>query len=272
MKEYYGISAEDLGKGGKLPILKVGDSGEAFYEMAREMVAIIRENNAAGKRTVFIVPVGPVGQYPIFVRLVNEEGLSLKNCWFFNMDEYLTDDGQWISKEDPLSFRGFMDRVVYSQIAPELVMPPEQRIFPDPADPAKSDRLLEELGGPDACFGGIGITGHLAFNEPDETLTPEEFAQLPTRVLNIAPETRATNCVGDLGGALEDMPRKCVTIGMKQILSAKKLRLGVFRDWHRAVCRRAVYGDVTAGFPVTLAQNHPDAKIIINNVAAQKPR
>lgn len=272
MKSYYSISPEELGKEGKLPVLMVGDSGEAFYELARQMVGIIRENNASGKKTVFIVPVGPVGQYPIFVRLVNEEGLSLKNCWFFNMDEYLTDDGQWIPKEDPLSFRGFMDRVVYSQIRPELVMPEEQRIFPDPKDPAKVDRLLEALGGPDACFGGIGITGHLAFNEPDGTLSPEEFAELPTRVLDIAAETRATNCVGDLGGALEDMPRKCVTIGMKQILSARKLRLGVFRDWHRAVCRRAVYGEVTAEFPVTLAQNHSDALLVINHVAAQKPR
>lgn len=272
MKEYYGISPEELGNNGKISVLKVGDSGEAFYEMAREMVDTIRSNNAQGKRTVFIVPVGPVGQYPIFVRLVNEEGLSLKNCWFFNMDEYLTDDGQWIPKEDPLSFRGFMERTVYSKIRPELVMPEEQRVFPDPNDPARGDKLLEELGGPDVCFGGIGITGHLAFNEPDANLTVEEFAQLPTRVLEIAPETRATNSVGDLGGALEDMPHKCVTIGMKQILSAKKIRLGVFRDWHRAVCRRAIYGEVTSQYPVTLAQNHPDAMIIINNVAAQKPR
>ena len=70
----------------------------------------------------------------------------------------------------------------------------------------------------DIAFGGIGITGHLAFNEPQPELTAEQFAQLPTRVLDIHPETRATNCVGDLGGALEDMPRKCVTIGMKEIL------------------------------------------------------
>lgn len=272
MKVYYGISSEELGMGAKIPVLKVGDSGEAFYELAKEMVSIIRANNAVGKHTVFIVPVGPVGQYPIFVRLVNEEGLSLKNTWFFNMDEYLTDDGQWIPKEDPLSFRGFMDRVVYSKIRPELVMPEEQRIFPDPQDPARGDRLLEELGGPDACFGGIGINGHLAFNEADVAMSVEEFANLSTRVLDISPETRATNCVGDLGGALEDMPHKCVTIGMKQILSARKLRLGVFRDWHRAVCRRAIYGDMTAGFPVTLAQNHPDALIVITNVAAQKPR
>ena len=92
--DYYHISAQELGKGAKLPILKLGDSGEVFYEMAAEMCAAIRTNNAAGKPTVFICPVGPVGQYPIFVRLVNREQLSLRNCWFINMDEYLTDDGQ----------------------------------------------------------------------------------------------------------------------------------------------------------------------------------
>ena len=269
--DYYHLSAQDLGQGAKLPILKVGDSGEAFYELAVQMVDEIRAHNARGERTVFIVPVGPVGQYPIFVRLVNRERLSLKNVWFFNMDEYLTGDGKWIDKSDPLSFRGFMDRVVYSQIDPALVLPEGQRVFPDPIDPAKGDKLLAQLGGADACFGGIGITGHLAFNEPQPALTPEQFAQLPTRVLDISPETRATNCIGDLGGALEDMPHRCVTIGIHQILTAKKLRLGVFRDWHRAVVRRAAYGDVTAAFPVTLAQNHPDALIIANAVACGKP-
>ena len=82
------------------------------------------------ERTVFICPVGPVGQYPIFVRLVNERRLSLKNCWFINMDEYLTDDGEWIDESSALSFHGFMNRTVYSRIDPELVMPENQRIFP----------------------------------------------------------------------------------------------------------------------------------------------
>lgn len=270
MYEYYQISAQDLGKDAKVPVLKLGDSGEVFYELALEMVNTIKEHNAKGEKTVFICPVGPVGQYPIFVRLVNRDRVSLKNCWFINMDEYLTDEGEWIDKESPLSFRGFMERTVYSKVDPELLMPEEQRVFPDPNDLGRIPALMEQLGGVDITFGGIGITGHLAFNEPQPELTPEQFAQLPTRVLDIHPETRATNCVGDLGGALEDMPHKCVTIGMKEILSARKLRLAVFRDWHRAVCRRAAYGEVTAAFPATLAQNHPDAVLYVNANAAQK--
>ena len=267
--QYYHISPQELGKDAKLPIVKLGESGEVFYELAAEMCAAIRENNAAGKRTVLICPVGPVGQYPIFVRLVNRERLSLRSCWFLNMDEYLTDDGEWIDESSPLSFRGFMNREVYGKIDPSLLMPPEQRVFPDPKDPGRMTALVEELGGVDIAFGGIGITGHLAFNEPQPELTPEQFAALPTRVLEISPETRATNCVGDLGGALEDMPRLCVTIGMKEILSARKIRLAVFRAWHRAVCRRATYGEVTAAFPATLAQRHPDAVLYVNANAAQ---
>ena len=270
-KAYYHISEEQLGEGAKISLVKMADSETVFRAMADMMADCIVENNAAGRRTVFICPVGPIGQYPFFVERVNKERISLKNVWFFNMDEYLNDDGTYIDESNPLSFRGFMNRVVYTKIDPDLVMPPEQRVFPDPADPARGDRLIEELGGVDIAFGGIGITGHLAFNEPQPELSCEEFAALPTRVLDIHAETRATNSVGDLGGALECMPKRCVTIGMKQILSAKKIRLGVFRDWHRAVVRRAAYGDQTADFPATLAQNHPDAQILINDVAAKQP-
>ena len=133
---YYEIGREELGKDAKIPIVVCKEPGEAFYELALEMVEEIEKNNAAGRRTVFICPVGPVGHYPIFVRLVNERKVSLKDCWFFNMDEYLTDEGEWVAKEDRLSFRGFMERTVYSKIAPELNIPEEQRIFPDPHHPA----------------------------------------------------------------------------------------------------------------------------------------
>lgn len=269
--QYYRISVEDLGRDAKIPIVKLGDSGEVFYELALEMVRTIQAHNAAGEKTVFICPVGPVGQYPIFVRLVNRDRISLKNCWFFNMDEYLNDDDTYIDSESSLSFRGFMERAVYSQVDPELLMPPEQRVFPDPADPGRVDRLLEELGGADIAFGGIGINGHLAFNEAREDMTAEAFAALGTRALTLNPETRTANAIGDRGGAIDAMPRRAVTIGIKQILEARKVRLGVFREWHRSVVRQAAYGEVTAHFPASLLQNHPDAVIYTNALAAGQP-
>ena len=110
------------------------DNAAVFQAMAEEMAEEIKRKNSLGERTVFICPVGPVGQYPYFVEQVNRENISLKNVWFINMDEYLTDEKEWIDSSDKLSFRGFMNREVYSKIKPELVMPEEQRIFPDPKD------------------------------------------------------------------------------------------------------------------------------------------
>lgn len=268
---YFHISQQALGKDSKIPLLKLGDSGEVFYELALEMAAGIKANNAAGKHTVYICPVGPVGQYPIFVRLVNRDKISLKNCWFINMDEYLNDDGSYIDKNEKLSFRGFMEREVYSKVDPALVVPESQRIFPDPQHPENIPTLIEKLGGVDIAFGGIGINGHLAFNEPNPAMTPAQFAAQKTRTLIISPETRVANAIGDLNGAIDAMPTRCVTIGISEILSAKKIRLGVFRDWHRSVVRQSAYGEVSAAFPATLCQNHPDAMIIVNENASKQP-
>lgn len=269
--EYYYYNKEQLQAAPKLPLAVMADNAAVFQTMAREMADEIKRKNELGEKTVFICPVGPVGQYPYFVDIVNSENISLKNVWFLNMDEYLTDEKEWIDKSHPLSFRGFMDRTVYTRVRPELVMPEDQRIFPDPKDPENMWRTIQALGGVDICFGGIGINGHVAFNEAQDELTPDQFRSLPTRVLEISRETRTANAIGDLNGAIDDMPRWCVTIGMKEIYSARKIRLGCFRDWHRAVARHACYGEASAHFPVTLLQEHPDALLRITEFVANLP-
>jgi glucosamine-6-phosphate deaminase len=266
--DYYRIGRAELGVDAKIPLRKLGQAGEVFYEAAMDMVGTIEAHNAEKRRTIFICPVGPVGQYPVFVRLVNERRLSLKDVWFLNMDEYLDDDGACIDPGQALSFRGFMQRSVYGLVDPALVMPESQRIFPDPRHPEAIGRLIEELGGVDVCYGGIGITGHVAFNEPED-VGVEEFRARPTRVLRISPETRVVNAVGELGGAVEAMPKLCVTIGMREILAAARIRLYCFRDWHRAVVRRAAYGEKTALFPVSLLQDHADALITVPDSVAE---
>ena len=270
MHDYYSYSMEKLAKESKIPVFAKSSSEEVFRLMADIMADTIVEHNKEGKNTVFIVPVGPVGQYPFFVERVNKERISLKNVYFFNMDEYMVDENTCIDENDRLSFRLFMKNTVYSKIDEELNIPESHRFFPIPEGRKAYTETLEKLGGPDICFGGIGINGHVAFNEADPTLSPEEFSALPTRTLEISRETVTSNAIGDLGGAIEDMPRYASTVGMKEILSARKIILGVFRPWHRAVVRRACCGEVSASFPVTLLQNHPDATILVNDVAAEK--
>lgn len=271
MYEYFRITANELGENSKIPLLKLGDNSEVFYELALEMTNTIKKNNKEGKKSVFICPVGPTGQYPIFVRMVNREQISLKNCWFINMDEYLNDEGTWISEDHPLSFRGFMNRNVYGRVKADLLMPLNQRIFPNPAHLEDIPQLIEKLGGVDIAFGGIGINGHIAFNEPQDTLGVEDYAKLRSRVLDISCETRTINGANSLSGAIDAMPRKCVTIGMAEILQARAIRLAAFRDWHRAVVRQAAYGEVSAHFPATLIQLHSDAKILVSENATQMP-
>lgn len=266
---YYGYTKEELlNNNPKLPVLVMEDNEAVFRSMAEEMAEEIKAHNEKGEKTVFICPVGPVGQYPFFVEKVNKERISLKNVWFINMDEYLDDEKKWVPETHPLSFRGFMNRVVYEKIDEELVMPKEQRIFPDPENLDYIPNLIEKLGGVDICFGGIGINGHVAFNEADPSLSREKFLAQKTRVLEITKETRTANAIGDFNGALEDMPHYCVTIGIYEIAHARKIRLGCFRNWHRAVVRRAAYGEATSDFPVSLLTDHADINLKITEFVA----
>lgn len=266
--EYYQYKKDQLLKNPKIPLICMEKNEDVFRQMAEQMVQEIQAHNAKGEKTVFICPVGPVGQYPYFVDMVNTQQISLKQVWFINMDEYLDQNWDWIAKDHPLSFRGFMERNVYTKISPELLMPEKQRVFPNPKQVEEIPKLIEELGGVDIVFGGIGINGHVAFNEADSSLSKQVFLAQKTRTLKITPETRTANAIGDFHGALEDMPENCVTIGFYEIAHARKIRLGCFRNWHRGVVRRAAYGEPSVEFPVTLLQSHPDITLTFTDFVA----
>jgi glucosamine-6-phosphate deaminase len=261
--DYNYYNKEELLACPKIPLAVFPTEDDVFKTIAKEMVNEIKIKNSLGKRTVFICPVGPTGQYHYFVEMVNKENIDLKNVWIINMDEYLTEQGEWISEDDPLSFRGFMEREVYSKINPNIVLPKQQRIFPNPRNTDEIEALIEYLGGVDICFGGIGINGHIAFNEATDILPVETFKNLHTRVLEISRETKTANAIIELNGAIDDMPRLCITIGMYEILHSRKIRLGCFRNWHRSVVRHAAYGEISSHFPATLVQEHSDALIWI---------
>ncbi|MBR6791392.1 MAG: glucosamine-6-phosphate isomerase, partial [Oscillospiraceae bacterium] len=128
----------------------------------------------------------------------------------------------------------------------------------------------QQYGKLDMCWGGVGITGHIAFNEPPEpgeTMTDEEFLALPTRVLKIARETRTINAFMNAGADMDAIPENCITVGMKEIWFAKKVRMCMPRDWNAAMLRKGLHGPVTCKVPCSLFQNHPDAKIYAADVA-----
>ena len=274
MKDYFvSITEEELVQRSRISLEVLETEDDVYHDMARVMFDEINTNNAKGKSTVFICPVGPVGQYKRFVRMVHLYKLSLKNVYIFNMDEYLDDNKQMIAPEHPLSFKGFMEREVYSKIDGELNVPVENRFFPEPGKESLIWEKICELGGVDISFGGIGVNGHIAFNEPpeaDDNITDEAFRNLPTRILEISRETRTINAAMAIGGYIDAMPKWCITIGMKEILSAKKIRFYLFRDWQRGIVRQILHGPVTAKVPASFFQQHPDAKLtLVSNVVKQ---
>lgn len=267
------IPAEKLGDGSSIKVEILPTAEDIANDFARVMANKVRENNAAGRKTCFILPVGPVRQYSRFARLCNVEGISCRGLVTVNMDEYLDADRKALTAEHPMSFKGFMLRELYENLDPPLRPLPENMVYPDPDDLAAVARKIAEVGGVDIAFGGIGITGHIAFNErpePGERPDPEEFAQSTTRVMAVARETVVVNCIFN-GGDLESVPRWCVTIGMKEILEAREIHFYLDWSWQAAVIRRAVHGPATPHFPASFLQRHPNCTITISEEVAALP-
>ena len=274
MKDYRTIAASDLGKGSRIALELCETEVDLYWKMAMEVAELIESNNQRGEPTVMIVPYGPLGPYARLLYLVNKRRISLKNCWFINMDEYLDEHQAYLPKDDPLSFRGGMDRIFYGLVDEELNVPEQQRIFPEPGNEQYIWELIQRFGKLDMCWGGVGITGHIAFNEPPESgesCTDEEFLERPTRILRIARETKTINAYMNAGADLDAIPDYCITVGMKEINFAQKIRMLMPRDWNAAILRKALHGPITCHVPVSLFQNHPDAKIYALALAATTP-
>jgi len=236
----------------------VNTEWDVYFDMALVMLDEIMKNNASGKKTVMIVPVGPTQQYPILARLINQLKVSLKNVWFFNMDEYLIAADKTVSYDDPISFHYRMNKEFYELVDSELLMPESQRLFPEPGKEAEYDKLIDELGGVDLCLGGLGINGHIAFNEPPEPgekVSAEEFAALGTRVLPITRETKTINAYGYQRGDLRGMPEWCITVGMKQILASKRVYIALNRPWQHGIVKHVLFDEIQAAIPASLLRN-----------------
>lgn len=268
------IPAERLGEGSSIKLEILESEDDLYNDFARVMANTVRANNATGRVTAFIAPVGPVGQYRRFARLCNLEGIDCQNLVCFNMDEYLDDNDEWLPLDHPMSFRAFMDRELYSRLDEDKRIPPENIIFPDPHHPEAVQTKIDEVGGIEIAFGGIGINGHIAFNEPpepDEEVDPEVFKNLPTRVLSLTRETRLINSVTCARGNVDIIPRRAVTIGMKEILGARQIHFYLNRVWQSAIVRKAIHGPVTPRVPASFFQEHPDCILTLAAYVAELP-
>ncbi|MBM3707611.1 MAG: glucosamine-6-phosphate isomerase [Actinobacteria bacterium] len=269
--DYHKIDEETILQNSKIKVYLVDTDIDIYNDMARVMVNKIKENNEKNLITSFIFPVGPMGQYERFARICNLEKISCKNVVSINMDEYLDDNDEYIPMSHDLSFRNFMKVNLFDLLDSAKKIKPENIYFPDPKNTGELFKVISELKGVDICFGGIGINGHIAFNEPmsPDLISVDDFKQLKTRVLNIDTVTKVQNNI-DRGGHMEHYPKRCVTIGMKEIFMSKELRFYLEWNVQSAVLRKAVFMEPTPAFPSSYLKTHPRSSITVSkNVLKQ---
>lgn len=248
------------------------DIDQLYPHFSDSIAEEIISNNAAGRSTKLILPVGPVGQYPILAQRVKEEQISLANCWFFMMDEQCDQEGVCLPSDHPLSFRRVFDEAFTQHLDEPLRISAEQLIFPCRENLPDLAVMIAELGGVDSTYGGIGIHGHLAFNEPEPNVSETD-----PRIIELNSFTRTINAVrSKVGGNLENFPRYGITLGMRQLLEAKRVRLycrnGIDLDWANTVLRLSVLGEPGDDYPVTHIRNHSDYQVVTDSDTLKQPQ
>jgi len=270
--DYRDISRDEVLNNKYLKVYLVEDKIDIYNDIARVMANKLTENNKKSIKTSFILPVGPRGQYKRFAHICNSEKISCKDLITINMDEFLDDESNLIPKDHPLSFRGFMDRNLFSLLDDELKINPLNIIFPDPKDISMAGQIIEDIGGADICFGGIGINGHIAFNEPieKEEIDNNSFIELKTRMLDVAKETIIVSSL-KCGGDIDLIPKRCITLGMAEIFKSKELRFYMEHDYQNTALIRSILEDSNPFFPATYIKGHRNSSITVSkNVLVNK--
>jgi glucosamine-6-phosphate deaminase len=259
----------------KTPFRLCRDSEAMGDLMARELVEEIKVHNQRGEPTRAIIPCGPICWYAPFTRLVNADGVSLKNFEVFHMDECLDWQGRELPRNHPFNFRRYMEENFYAPIAPELAVPLANRYWLNGNNVEAIKTKIESVM-IDVCYGGWGQDGHLAYNQarrhPYSHLTLDDLRHSTVRIQENNFDTILALSERNLGTAYQFIPPMSVTLGLKEVLSAKRVR--VFSDtgaWKQTALRIALFGPLTVEYPITLLQTHPDALITATVATARHP-
>jgi glucosamine-6-phosphate deaminase len=243
--------------------------------MAEELVDAVAEAAAAGRRLRAIIPCGPRSWYAPFAELVNTRRVDLRALEVFHMDECLDWQGRLLPRSHPFSFRGVMEALFYGPVDPALAVPEANRHWLEPGTMAEVEARLDAEPA-DLVLGGWGQDGHVAYNQarraPYSPPSVEEVRGSTVRIQENNDDTVIALGQRDLGGAFQLAPPMSVTLGMRQILAAPRIRL--FSDtgaWKQTALRVGLFGDEDPLYPITLLQRHPDAVLTATRETADHP-
>lgn len=229
--------------------------------VADEIAALIQEKQSEGKPCVLGLATGssPISVYKHLIKLHQEKGLSFKNVITFNLDEYYG-----LQPSDINSYYLFMHENLFDHIdiPSENINIPDGTLAPKKVrDYCKAyEKKIADLGGLDFQLLGIGRTGHVGFNEPGSNINSQ------TRLVTLDHLTRY-DAAGAFQG-IDNVPSKAITMGIKTILSAKRIVLLAWGINKSEIILKAVEGILTANIPTTYLQKHENTTLVLDHQAA----
>ncbi len=201
----------------------------------------------------------PIGVYSRLIQAHREEGLDFSQVTTFNLDEYLD-----LPPDHEQSYRHFMDLHLFGGInvrAPNVHFPPSRGS--NLAEQCKDyEKRIVEAGGVDIQILGIGSNGHIGFNEPTSSLASR------TRVKTLTEKTLRDNSRFYRPG--EEPPQLASTMGIGTILDARKILLQAFGSKKADAVRAAVEGPISAFWPGSALQLHPNVTFCLDSQSASR--
>lgn len=193
----------------------------------------------------------PLGTYRQLIDRYKKGDVDFDKVISINLDEYVG-----LSAKDEQSYRRFMNENFFDHIN----IRQENTFVPDGC--AKNldaackayDAHIEAVGGIDLQLLGIGLDGHIGFNEPDDVFVKN------THVVALDPSTIKANA--RFFENEEQVPRRAITMGMVSIMQAKKIVLIANGAAKRDILEKAFFGPITPRIPASILQLHPDITVI----------
>jgi glucosamine-6-phosphate deaminase len=206
------------------------------------------------------LPTGrtPVALYEVLAAMVAAGRVDFSRVTTFNLDEFVGLDAA-----DPRSYCAFMQAHFFgpARIAPSQVRFLDGTAADLDAECARYERAIEAAGGIDLMILGIGVNGHIGFNEPAPALRAR------THVAALHEETRAANATL-FGGDPDAVPSLGLSMGMATILGAREIILLATGSEKAAAVRRALDGAVCPEVPASFLQLHPRVAWLMDEAAA----
>lgn len=219
------------------------------------LINIVKEK----KDAILGLPTGstPIGMYKTVIELY-KNSISFEHVKTFNLDEYVG-----LDKTNINSYRYFMEENLFSyiDIKEENIHIPMGIAEDMEKECVYYENLLKSTGRMDVMYLGIGHNGHIGFNEPKDYFEPY------THLVELTEDTIEAN--KRFFDNVDDVPKTAITMGVKTILSAKKIILLASGESKADAIAKTIKGKITSQVPASILQLHDDVTLIIDKDAAK---